>query len=146
MQNRHIIRTLLCSVVMLLSMNACKQHSIQLGIVRHTPVYMHNDKLYGENIKSMEEVNAFILATGAIDTTDEHPPVRIALISVNKKLLELHLSTDQRNGLPVYEGDGYTLSFTDIKAKDDSSSEASFVISNKEKTSTYHVYGKRGYQ
>lgn len=108
--------------------------------------------LYGENIKSMEEKNAFIVATGLIDTTDEHPPVKVAYVSIDNRLMEFIFIESTRNGDKItdtYYANGFTLSVsTTLSKEDDPKSGYEKVrirIGNKNGHSEYTVFGKSGY-
>jgi hypothetical protein len=108
--------------------------------------------LFGENIKSMEEKNAFIVATGLIDTTDEHPPVKVAFVCINNRLMELTFIEGTRNGDKItdaYYSNGFTLlvSTTLSKENDPKSTyeKAHIRIGNKNGHSEYAVFGRPGY-
>lgn len=83
--------------MLLLTMFISCEKAVKLNIIRHLPHYFSNGALYGENLKQMQEKNAFILATGVVDTTDETPPTEIALISVNNKTIQLALEQRLRS-------------------------------------------------
>ncbi len=131
---------------------SCNNNSIPLGIVRNIPVYFKNNMLFGENIKTMEEKNAFIVATGLIDTTDEHPPIRVAFVSIDNRLLELTFIEGTRNGDKItdaYYSNGFTLLVSTVAGKaDDPKSryeKAHIRIGNKNGHSEYDVFGRPGY-
>lgn len=139
-------------LVICLAFSSCLRKHIPLGIIRNIPVYFKNNMLYGENIKSMEEKNAFIVATGLIDTTDEHPPVKVAYMSIDKRLMELTFIESIRNEDKItdaYFANGFTLLIsTTISKENDPGTryeKAHIRIGNKNGHSEYTVFGKQGY-
>ena len=146
-----IARCILMGLI-LLEVSACSHRSIPLGIIRHIPVYFQNNMLFGENIKSMEERNAFIAATGLIDTTDEHPPVKVAYVSIDNRLIEFNFIEGHRNGDKItdtYYANGFTLSVSTLLSKEEDPKrryeKAHIRIGNKNGHSEYEVFGRPGY-
>jgi hypothetical protein len=134
-----------------LSLCACKRREITLDITWHLPGYVENTALFGEDIKAMEEKNAFILQTGKIDTTDEYPPEEIALISINKKVIKLqHIETitKEKEIVDAYSGGGYTLLLSNDKTantKNEQYAKAHLTVSKGKIKSEYNVFRRKGY-
>ncbi|MES2371254.1 MAG: hypothetical protein V4557_01660 [Bacteroidota bacterium] len=131
---------------------SCSEKRVSLGIVRNIPVYFQNNLLFGERIKSMQEKNAFILATGQIDTTDEHPPTEVAFVSFDSKLIQLNLmekTTTSEKVSKTYIGAGLTLLLTYTIHYDGnfraSLQNAHIAVSYKNLHSDYAVFIKKGY-
>jgi hypothetical protein len=130
---------------------ACKRRDIVLDITWHMPGYMENTGLFGEDIKAMEERNAFLLETGKIDTTDEHPPVKVALVSINKKMIQLYFVETFNKGketVDAYYGAGYTMLLTYYKTgttTDNQYAKTHLTIRKGELRSEYTLFRKKGY-
>ncbi len=87
----------------------------------------------------MEEKNEFILATGVIDTTDETPPIIVALICINRQTVQLNIVGSRKENnefITEYAGNGYTLLL----------SSGQFVIRHEKLSSTYQVFRQDGYR
>jgi len=124
------------------TMTGCSHQQIRLGIVRHVPYYFQNNSLFGENKKLMEEKNEFILATGMIDTTDETPPIIVALICINRQTMQLNLVSRKKENnefVTEYAGNGYTLLLSSL------TDQWQLIISHGNVSSTYRVFGRTGY-
>ena len=130
---------------------SCGQKDIVLDVVRHPPNYIKNEGLFGEDIKSMEEKNTFIVETGKIDTTDEVPPLEIALINVQKKTTQLELTAraiDGNSTIETYSGSGFVLTIIGETAKKTGTgnyAKAKLTITKGKQRSDYRVYRKTGY-
>lgn len=140
-------------LVISLAFLSCSAKRVPLGIVRNIPVYFQNNLLFGEDTKSMEETNAFILATGKIDTTDEHPPMEVAFVSFDNKLMQLNLTENTRKGEKIsrtYTANGLTLVLTytlyQEGAFNASLINAHIAASYKDRHSYYSVFIKKGYR
>lgn len=146
-----ILRYILFGLILLM-VAACSRHPIPLGIVRHLPVYFHNSMLFGESTKLMEEKNEFLVATGSIDTTDEYPPIKVAFVSIDNRLMQFSYIESTKNGdetSNAYFANGYTLlvSYTIHKEEGDKYTyeNVHIRIGNKNRHSEYKVFGMRGY-
>lgn len=127
------------ALLVAVSFFSCEK-AVKLNILRHLPHYFTNRALYGENEKAMQEKNAFILATGFIDTTDEIPPTEIALVSVNNRTIQLPLGYRIRNNDGVTEE--YAAREFRIRLKMPS---GSLLVSDGKKKSAYTVFYHKGY-
>jgi hypothetical protein len=132
--------------------SSCVHKSIPLCIVRNTPDYFRNDIRFGENIKSMQEKNAFIAATGSIDTTNEHAPIEVAFICIENHLLQLEFIEKTRNGDKItnaYYGNGFALlvSYTihGFDSQGNIYKNAHIRIGRKNDYSEYEAFGQLGY-
>ncbi len=131
---------------------ACARPKPVLEIVRNTPNYFTNYRLFGVDPKLMNEKNEFILETGMIDTTTEHRPVNTAMICIGHKTTQLTLTDFKKAGdetFITYDGDGYTLilSFTNHQPQDNpyGYEKAHISIRNGGSKTEYEVYSKAGY-
>lgn len=70
------------------------------------------EKIFGHTLKAIEEENEILLQTGVIDTTDESPPIKTAIVHINNREVLLTfvksepMSTEANE---IYKGNGYTL-------------------------------------
>ncbi|MEO8173138.1 MAG: hypothetical protein ABI581_08650 [Sediminibacterium sp.] len=100
----------------------------------------------------MEEKNEFIVAVGTIDTTDEHPSVAVAFVSIDNQLIQLEFIEKTKTGdktSVAYFGNGFTLLITyPIPQEIDRTiifKNAHVTISKKKRRSEYEVFSKQGY-
>ena len=92
--------------------SSCKKGNIILDKVYNVPGFIYARNHFGNDIKSMEERNHFILITGIIDTTSEKEPEYIAIIQLNKRPLYLKRTKEnvsKNKTEEKYEGEGYEL-------------------------------------
>ncbi|MFT3703137.1 MAG: hypothetical protein QM802_12240 [Agriterribacter sp.] len=90
-------------------------NNLNIEIVRHSSDLLHCEKIFADDLQSIEELNEVLLQTGTVDTTDEHAPIRTAIITVDKKEILLTFEKShsiQRETIEVYKGSGYILTLT----------------------------------
>ena len=129
----------------------CKRHQIILDKVSDLPEYFFEGYHFGADLRSIVELNEFILVTGKIDTTSESPPLRLAVIAIDHKKIFLHLAktrTMNEETNEKYSGDGYILNLTYKEKHIQNHSpiyEGYFVIEQDNNRSQYEVVGTSGY-
>jgi len=83
--------------------------------VRHSSELLSCDKIFAENLQAIEERNEILLQTGSIDTTDEQPPVKSAILTIDKNETILNLvnvTTTNKETIEKYKGNDYNLTLT----------------------------------
>jgi hypothetical protein len=129
----------------------CKHHQIVLENVSDLPEYFFEGYHFGSDLRSIAELNEFILVTGKIDTTSESPPLRLAVIAIDHKKIFLRLArtkTINEETTEKYSGDGYVLNLTYKEKHIQNHSpiyEGYFVIEQDDNRSQYEVVGTSGY-
>ena len=86
--------------------------SINVQIVRHSSELLSCDKIFADNLQAIEERNEILLQTGSIDTTDEQPPVKSAILTIDKNETILNLinvTTTNNETIEKYKGNDYNL-------------------------------------
>jgi len=95
-------------------MYSCLHHT-GLQVVRESSNLLKCEKIFADNLAAIDENNEILLQTGVVDTTDEHPPIRTAIIHIDDKEVFLIF---ERSGMKnaeiseVYKGGGYKLTLT----------------------------------
>lgn len=129
----------------------CKHNEIVLEKVSDLPEYFFETYHFGKDIKSISELNEFMLVTGKIDTTSEFPPVRLAVVVVDHHKIFLKLKRVKENGDDIteqYSGNGYDLNLVYKGKKIQNHStiyEGYFIIRHDNVKSVYNVVGTSGY-
>jgi hypothetical protein len=129
----------------------CKRHQIVLDKVSDLPEFFFEGYHFGTDLRSIAELNEFLLVTGKIDTTSESPPLRLAVIAIDHKKIFLRLAKTQTvNDLTTekYAGDGYVLNLSYKEKHIQNHSpiyEGFFVIEQDNNRSQYEVVGTSGY-
>jgi len=137
-------------IILLISF-ACNHDKIILEKVSFLPDYFSSSKHFGKDIKSIDELNEFILVTGKIDTTSETPPLKLAIISVDNTKIFMHLDKTTSNNEEVreiYSGNGYALSLIYREKKESSHGliyEGHLIIEHNSVKTEYNVVGTPGY-
>jgi hypothetical protein len=109
---------------------------------------IHCEKIFAENIKSIEELNEILLQTGTVDTTDEHPPIKTAIVTIDKNetLLTFEKSFSmQERTTEIYKGQGYVLTLTYEENKNKFGNpvyKGKFVIENNTAKRKFDIEGK----
>jgi hypothetical protein len=70
--------------------------------------------MFGTDINSLWLENTVLLQTGLVDTTDEDPPIPVAIVIINHKeiILRLVSKSEVKNTTSrLYQEDGYKLCF-----------------------------------
>lgn len=132
--------------IVIICLTGCSR-SIKIDTANKSSDLNQCEILFGEDIKTLKYENTFLLQTGTIDTTDEHPPIPAAIIFIDKKEVILNLvknqaSDNQTNS--IYEGGGYTINLSYKKEMGEyyeTIYSGQFTIENKEHASTYKVVG-----
>ena len=70
---------------------SCSNSDINIQIVRHSAELLTCDKIFADNLQAVEERNEILLQTGSIDTTDEQPPIKSAILTIGKNEIILTL-------------------------------------------------------
>jgi hypothetical protein len=130
----------------------CNHHEeITLEKVSDLPEYFSEAYHFGKDIRSIEELNDFLLVTGRIDTTSESPPLRLAVIVVGHTKVFLNFRKAQVNHDEIterYSGNGYDLILVYKEKHIRNHSpiyEGYFVIRRDNNKSQYEVVGTSGY-
>ena len=129
----------------------CNHEEIILDKVSDLPEYFSENYHFGKDLRSIVELNDFILVTGKIDTTSESPPRRLAVVSVDHKKLFLTLRktrTINDETSENYSGNGYNLNLVFKEKKIQNHSpiyEGYFVVERNGLKSNYNVVGTSGY-
>ncbi len=121
--------------------------AIEIDVANKSSDLTHCENLFGKDLKTLKYENTFLLQTGTIDTTDEHQPIPVAIVIVNKKevILKLvsHRDTENENS-SIYEGDGYKINLNYKKEVDEYHQiifKGHFTIERKEYKSEYDIVG-----
>jgi len=127
---------------------SCSDNSFNVQVVRHSSELLKCDKIFADNLKAIEERNEILLQTGSIDTTDEQPPIKSAIVTIDKNEVALTLikaTTLNKEIIERYEGQGYTLTLTyqnNISQSDKLMYNGKFVIENNKSKREFQVQGK----
>jgi hypothetical protein len=129
----------------------CNHEEIILGKVSELPENFSENYHFGKDLRSIVELNDFILVTGKIDTTSESPPLRLAVVSVDHKKIFLTLRKARTSNNEIHEnysGNGYDLNLVFKEKKIQNHSpiyEGYFAIEHNGLKSNYNVVGTSGY-
>ena len=133
-------------IPLFLLLNSCK--SIHLEENNKTSELLHSQKEFGEDLDKLKYENKFILQIGYIDTTDEEPPIRTAIIKINEKDILMNFvesKTSNDSTVEVYANTDYKISLFYQKKEDDILHEIFYsgelVVETKGKKSEYSVKG-----
>lgn len=105
------MRQQLYFISILIFIFSCTNKKINIEIVRHSSDLLKCEKIFANNIKSIDELNKILLQTGTVDTTTEHAPIKTAVITIDKKEILLTLETsfkENNQATEIYKGSGYT--------------------------------------
>ena len=94
---------------------SCTNKNPNVEIVRHSSHLLNCEKIFADDLKAIEERNEILLQTGVIDTTDEHLPIRTAIVNIDKNEVELTFEKSysiQKETTEIYKGSGYVLTLT----------------------------------
>lgn len=149
--NTRYFLLLFSTFIVLLIFPYCKKGNIILDKVYNVPGYIYARNHFGNDIKSMEERNYFILVTGIIDTTSEKLPEYVAIIQLNKQQLYLKRTRENVSKNKTeerYEGEGYELllNYEKVHKYLFTSYVGEISISNSTGKSVYAVEGVDGYR
>ena len=100
------------SLLLVLFFFSCRTQDIHLEVVRKTSELLHCKIVYGYDAKRLYEQNEILIQVGVIDTTTEHPPIKTAIVNINKTEIALNLDLDSVSGkrtIQKYSGDNYHL-------------------------------------
>ena len=129
----------------------CNHEEIVLDKVSDLPEYFSENYHFGKDLRSIVELNDFILVTGRIDTTSESPPLRLAVISVDHKKLFLPLRKTRTKNDEInenYSGNGYSINLVFKEKRIQNHSpiyEGYFVVEHSRLKSNYNIVGVSGY-
>lgn len=138
--------TFLALIVFIFS---CKDDKINIEITRHSSDLLQCEKIFADNLKSINELNKILLQTGTVDTTSEQAPIKTAIITIDKQETFLTFEKSfktQNQTTEIYKGNGYilTLNYEEIKGNFDFSNFiGNFIIENKTDKRKFNVEGKR---
>ncbi|MFT3935125.1 MAG: hypothetical protein QM726_15970 [Chitinophagaceae bacterium] len=140
---------LLLGAILLISIMSCKQ-SIQLEKIHETSNLLSSPIQFGKSLNSFKYENEFILQIGIIDTTDEVPAVKAAIVKIKGKQIVLHLVAlklvDKRN-IEDYSGGGFNLSVSYKEEFDPTLNETfyqgSLIIQQGDLKSEYEIAGMK---
>ena len=135
------------STFVLFQLASCTRQDISLQVVRETSELIHAKIYYGTSFKRLDEENEILIQTGLIDTTDEHPPIDVAIIHVNNKEIVLTRSKEIQSAdlnTKEYRGEGYHLILTFSKSLEDNITvyEGKCIISKGNLKSDYKIVGR----
>jgi len=93
---------------------ACSNHPSNLGYIRNVniPYYVSSSILWGDDAESTTKLNKYRIIRGVIDTTDENPPIHIAMIQVNHASVQMDLikrDTSDNKIIEEYKSSEYYL-------------------------------------
>jgi hypothetical protein len=97
---------------MVVLMVSCNSHKIRLEVVSFLPEYFSSGKHFGLDITSIQQQNQYLLVTGKVDTTSEVPPLKMAVVVIDKNKIFLNFirSTKINDATTEeYSGSGYNL-------------------------------------
>jgi hypothetical protein len=116
--------------------------------VKDSSPLLHCEKVFADNSDAIDERNEIILQTGVIDTTDEQPPIKIAIINIDYKevILTLKKSYAEKDiSVEIYVGDNYNLTLSyKIQVNENGTSLfiGKFVIENKKCKKEFNIEGR----
>ena len=105
------------------------------------------EKVFAEDLKRMDEENEILLQTGILDTTNEHPPLRVAIVYVGKNMVTLIFEKSYKSGAEiseVYKAEGYNLRLTYEETKNKYGNpiyNGTFVVETAKSKSEFDVMG-----
>jgi len=123
-------------------------NSINVQIVRHSSELLGCDKIFADNLQAIEERNEILLQTGSIDTTDEQPPVKSAILTIDKNetiLTLIDVTTTNKETIEKYQGNGYNLTLTyqnTVGKYDKLIYIGKFIIENSKSKREFKIEGK----
>ena len=138
---------ILLPIVALFSITSCNSHSIEIEIARQSSELNQCEYIFGEDLNTLKLENAILLQTGTIDTTDEQPPILVAIVLLNKKETILKLASHSEVGnetTETYEGEGYKLTLhynKQITEHDETIFKGKLLIEFKNLKSEYKIEG-----
>ena len=140
-------------ILIVLFFYSCTQHNLEQDIkveeARGSSNILECDKMFGENTGTLEEKNEILLQTGLIDTTDEHLPIKGAVIHINENEIFLNFinaKSSSDSTIEAYSGEGYliTLSYTEKRnAFNSLIYVGSFIIEKDRLKSEYKIEGRK---
>src|SRR5580698_2007338 len=126
---------------------SCTNNPVIQKVKESSPL-LHCEKVFADNSDAIDERNEIILQTGAIDTTDEHPPVRAAILTIDNKEVILNLKNQvhqKDTSIEIYIGGGYTLTISYKEQKNENGTSTfigNFVLENNEYKKEYSIEGR----
>ena len=133
--------------ITVLCLLTCCSHSIKVDVTRQSSELNHCEYIFGTDLNTLKFENAILLQTGVVDTTDEQPPIPVAIVIIDKKEVILKLLSQhgvENDTSRIYKGEGYTLDLTfkkQIAEHNETIFNGKFVIEYKGLKSEYHIEG-----
>ena len=116
--------------------------------VKESSSLLHCEKILADNADAIDERNEILLQTGVIDTTDEKPPIRTAILNIDNKevILTLKKSYSEKDiSIEIYVGDDYNLTLSYKKKENEngiSTFIGKFVIENNKYKKKFDIQGR----
>jgi hypothetical protein len=135
-------------ILLLLGLICSCSNSPNIQKVRESSDLLNCEKVFADNSDVIDERNEIILQTGVIDTTDEQPPIKTAIMNIDNKevILTLKKSYSEKDILvEIYVGDNYNLTLSYKNQKNENGATlfiGKFVIENDKYKKEFNIEGR----